>query len=125
MRKKKRPALSEPEQAAAGNGLLDRRLFLAGGAAVMGSAALSDTARTAEAAPAEPLLVEPWMKTPGSPFTPYGQPSRYTNKVARVFAGAPGTTGTGASRTPLHRTDFISSATTTAFPTSILMHTGC
>jgi sulfane dehydrogenase subunit SoxC len=42
------------------------------------------------------LPVEPWMKTPGSPFAPYGQPSRYASKVARVFASAPGTTGTGA-----------------------------
>ena len=42
MRKNKRPMPSEPEQAA-GNGVLDRRLFLAGGAAAaIGSAALPD-----------------------------------------------------------------------------------
>jgi hypothetical protein len=35
MRKNKRPVPSEPEQAA-GNGLLDRRLFLTGGAAAIG-----------------------------------------------------------------------------------------
>jgi hypothetical protein len=39
MRKNRRPVPSEPEQAA-GNGLLDRRLFLTGGAAAIGSAAL-------------------------------------------------------------------------------------
>jgi sulfane dehydrogenase subunit SoxC len=40
MRKIRRPVPSEPEQAA-GNGLLDRRLFLTGGvAAAIGSAAL-------------------------------------------------------------------------------------
>ena len=57
------------------------------------------------ASAAEALPVEPWMKTPGSPFVPYGQPSKYTSKVARVFASAPGTTGTGASRTPHHLLD--------------------
>src|SRR3954470_24833105 len=99
MRKNKRPAPGEPEQAA-GNGLLDRRLFLTGTAAAIGSAAMADHARAAEALP-----VEPWMKTPGSPFVPYGQPSKYASKVARVFASAPGTTGTGASRTPHHLLD--------------------
>ncbi len=54
---------------------------------------------------AEALAVEPWMKTPGSPFVAYGQPSRYANKVARIFASAPGTTGTGTSRTPHHLLD--------------------
>jgi sulfane dehydrogenase subunit SoxC len=89
----------EPEQAA-GNGLLDRRLFLTGGAAAIGRASLPDQAVAAEALP-----IEPWMKTPGSYFVPYGQPSRFASKVARVFASAPGTTGTGASRTPLHLLD--------------------
>jgi len=99
MRKNKRPVPSEPEQAA-GNGLLDRRLFLAGGAATIGNAAVPNTARATEALP-----VEQWMKMPGSPFTAYGQPSRYTSKVARIFASAPGTTGTGTSRTPHHMLD--------------------
>src|SRR3954471_23074962 len=96
MRKNKQPLPSEPEQAA-GNGLLDRRLLLTATAAAIGGAAMADHARAAEALP-----VEPWMKTPGSPFVPYGQPSNYTSKVARVFAAAPGTTGTGTSRTPHH-----------------------
>src|SRR6185369_2649655 len=99
MRKNKRPLPSEPVQVA-GNGLLDRRLFLTGTAAAIGSAAMTDHARAVDALP-----VEPWMKTPGSPFAPYGQPSRYTSKVVRVFASAPGTTGTGASRTPHHLLD--------------------
>src|SRR6202035_740588 len=94
----------EPKQAA-GNGVLDRRLFLTAGAAAIGSAALPDKAHAAEALPVEPLPVEPWMKTPGSPFTPYGQPSKYAGKVARAIASAPGTAGTGTSRTPLHLLD--------------------
>jgi sulfane dehydrogenase subunit SoxC len=94
MRERKRP--SEPEQAA-GNGLLDRRLFLTAGAAAIGSPALPEKAGAAEALP-----VEAWMKTSGSPFTPYGQPSKYAGKVVRTFASAPETTGTGTSRTPHH-----------------------
>jgi sulfane dehydrogenase subunit SoxC len=66
MGKKTRPMPSQPEQAA-GNGILDRRLFLTGGAvaAAIGSAMLPDHVRAAEALP-----VEPWMKTPGAPFVP-------------------------------------------------------
>ena len=64
MRKNKRP--NEAEQAA-GNGILDRRLFLTAGAGAIGSAVLSDKTSAAEA-----LAVEPWMKTPGSPFTATG-----------------------------------------------------
>ena len=102
MRKSKRP--DEPEKAA-GNGLLDRRFFLTGSAAVIGSATLADQAVTADALPVETLPIEPWMRTPGSPFTAYGQPSKYASKVARTFASAPGTTGTGTSRTPHHLLD--------------------
>ncbi|MBO0752566.1 MAG: sulfite dehydrogenase [Bradyrhizobiaceae bacterium] len=80
----------------AGNGLLHRRLFLTAGAAAIGAAAVAGRAA------AEPLAVEPWMKTPGAPFNGYGQPSRYEEKVARTFASAPGTGGTGSSRTPHH-----------------------
>jgi sulfane dehydrogenase subunit SoxC len=100
MRKKR---LSTPSglEGAAGNGLLDRRIFLAGGAtAAIGSAARPGTVLGADALP-----VEPWMKVPGSPFVAYGQPSKYADKVARIFASAPGTTGTGSSRTPHHLLD--------------------
>ena len=86
--------------AAAGNGLLDRRVFLA--AASLGSvAALAPV----PAAAAGELSVEPWMTEPGAPFVGYGQPSKFEAKVIRTFATAPGTTGTGSSRTPLHLLD--------------------
>jgi sulfane dehydrogenase subunit SoxC len=87
---------SAPEQAA-GNGLIDRRIFLSAGAA----AAASGLAPAA----ADPLPVEPYMRTPGAGFAAYGQPSKHESKVGRIFASAPGTTGTGASRTPLHLLD--------------------
>ena len=93
MHTKRKP---EPGEAAAGNGLIDRRLLM-GGAAALGSAAL-----TKSACAAETLQVEPWMKLPGTPFVAYGQPSKYETKAVRTFASAPGTTGTGTSRTPHH-----------------------
>src|SRR3979490_1743506 len=84
---------STPEQVA-GNGLIDRRLFLTGGVALASGAARAD-----------PLPIEPYMRTPGAGFAAYGQPSTHESKVARIFASAPGTTGTGASRTPHHLLD--------------------
>jgi len=93
---KKRLATGLPEPAA-GNGLLDRRgLF---GAAATGSLA---ALISRPGAAAGELAVEPWMQEPGSPFVGYGQPSRFEAKVVRVATTAPGTTGTGASRTPHH-----------------------
>jgi sulfane dehydrogenase subunit SoxC len=89
------PPIDTEDRRAAG-GLLDRRIFLAGGLA---AGALSSSAR------AQPLAVSPWMKTPGAPFTPYGQPSRFEDKVVRVWANPPNAPGTGAARTPLHRLD--------------------
>ena len=90
----KKSSRTETEHVA-GNGLLHRRMFLAAGAA-MGAGALADPAGAA------PLPVEPWMQIPGAPFNGYGQPSKYEAKVARTFASAPGTGGTGSARTPHH-----------------------
>ncbi len=92
------PSRMETERVA-GNGLLHRRLFLAAGAAAMGAGVVADQAV------AEPLAVEPWMKTPGAPFDRYGQPSKYEDRVARIWTSAPGTGGTGSSRTPHHLLD--------------------
>jgi len=91
---KKRLAPGPPDQAA-GNGLLDRRHLFAA-AATAGTVALLSRPAVA----AGELAVEPWMQEPGSPFVGYGQPSRFEANVERVFTTAPGTTGTGASRTP-------------------------
>jgi sulfane dehydrogenase subunit SoxC len=92
MRESSRP---DTEQVA-GNGLLHRRMFLAAGAAAVGAGVMADKAG------AEPLPVAPWSKIPGAPFNGYGQPSKYEEKVARTWASAPGTGGTGSSRTPHH-----------------------
>ena len=86
--------------AVAGNGLLDRRtllrsaLFSAGVAAASVGAAQADDGVGADA--------PDWMKTPGRPFSAYGTPSKWQEKVQRIFTLAPGRAGTGVSRTPLH-----------------------
>ena len=86
----------------AGNGLLHRRMFLTVGTAA--AAAVAGAALPNPAA-AEGLPVETWMKLPGSGFVGYGQPSKYEEKVVRTWNTAPGTTGTGAARTPHHLLD--------------------
>src|SRR5260221_11323659 len=93
-----RSSVPSERYAVAGNALLDRRLFPSAGAAAaaIGGALPSKAGK---------LPIEPWMKLPGSPFVGYGQPSKFESKVARTFASLPGTTGTGASRTPHHLLD--------------------
>ena len=83
------------------NGLLDRRLFLRGGAGA--AIAIGGIATSNVAASYEPLRIEPWMKVPGSPFVGYGRPSRFEDKVVRVAANPANAPGTGVARTPLHR----------------------
>ena len=80
---------------AAGAGLIDRRLFMAG--------SFAGASSVASAARAQALAVAPWMTAPGAPFSPYGQPSRFENGVARAYANPPNAPGAGAARTPLHR----------------------
>src|SRR5262245_4745679 len=86
---------------AAGNGILSRRIFLAG-ALVTGAASAG-----APGALAEPLAVQSWMKEPGAGFAPYGEPSRFEDKVVRAALSPPNPPlpGVGTARTPLHRLD--------------------
>src|SRR5579864_9620038 len=96
----KKEAITLREETAAGNGLMNRRallrsaLFTAGIAAAGVSAAQADDGVGANA--------PEWMKTPGRPFSAYGTPSTWQEKVQRIFTIAPGRAGTGVSRTPLH-----------------------
>ncbi len=83
----------------AGNGLLDRRIFLKAGAAG-GATLLTATAAGLER--------EAWMKMPGGPMSENGAPSAHEAHVKRIaIASQPGTTGTGVSRTPLEYLDGI------------------
>jgi len=81
----------------AGNGLLDRRLFLA--------RALAFNAIAPIAAAAVPD--EPWMKTPGAGFTNYGAPSPQEREVVRWIAATDGAPGNGVAWSPLHELDGI------------------
>lgn len=102
---------SSPERAdlerMAGNGLLDRRLFLRRGGILGAAGAISGLVGTANASQAETLAVPPWMKTPGAWFTPYTMPSRYEDKVVRGPIGESlyGGSGPGSVRSPLQHLD--------------------
>jgi len=87
---------SELEQVA-GNGLLHRRLFLTQGAALLGAGGLS--LLTAQPTRAQELPA--WMRAPGLGMSEYGQRSPFEAGVTRHIAPVAGTTGSGASRTPL------------------------
>ena len=90
----------------AGNGLLDRRLFLLRSSGLV-SAVGAATGLAATSARAEPLTVAEWTKTPGSWFTPYGMPSHFEAKVARgaIPASPYGGFGPGSVRAPLQFLD--------------------
>jgi sulfane dehydrogenase subunit SoxC len=92
-------SLVEALEPVAGNGLLHRRLFLTGGAAVAGLSFM-----TARAAPPE---VPQSMKAPGTPMRAYGERSPREAKVQRTVGATPGAAGTGSSRTPLESLEGI------------------
>ena len=84
---------------AAGNGLIDRRAFLRGGAAL---AAAMTGYSIAKPAAAEPLADDPWSKVPGAISPPYEKRSRYEEKVARTLSNPNGEPRTQHARTPHH-----------------------
>ena len=91
------------EETVAGNGLMNRRMLLRGALFSAGMAAASvGVARADDSVGAD---APEWMKTPGRPFSAYGTPSKWQEKVQRIFTIAPGRAGTGVSRTPLHLLD--------------------
>jgi sulfane dehydrogenase subunit SoxC len=92
------------EMAVAGNGLLHRRVFLrstlAGGVALM-TAGIAQSGKAATER-------EPWMKAPGAGMSEAGMPASHESHVVRAPIGSqPGTTGSGASRTPLQHLEGI------------------
>jgi len=98
------PAKSSKQQlenlkVVAGNGLLDRRAFLRGGAALAAAITGYSTARTAFA---EPLADDPWSKAPGSLVPAYGVPSQFEKKVVRTLSNPNGEPRTQHARTPHH-----------------------
>jgi sulfane dehydrogenase subunit SoxC len=87
----------------AGNGLLNRRVFLEG-ALIVGAAAGAPSPGNAD-----PLSVPAWSTQPGSPFAPYGQPSHFEKDVVRALPPPvnPTTPGIGVARTPIAALDGI------------------
>jgi sulfane dehydrogenase subunit SoxC len=83
----------------AGNGLLDRRLFL-GTAFLAGAASI---ARPAGAA----AETEPWRHVPGAEFSNYGQPSGHERDVIRWVSATSGAPTNGISWCPLQDLDGI------------------
>jgi sulfane dehydrogenase subunit SoxC len=79
----------------AGNGLLDRRAFLRGGAALA-------AAMTGYSVKAEPLADAPWSKEPGSLVEPYGTPSKFEKAAVRTLSNPKGDPRTQHGRTPHH-----------------------
>src|SRR5260221_500625 len=83
---------------AAGNGLLDRRAFLRGGAAL----AAAMTGYSAQPAAAAPLAEDPWSQAPGGNVPAYGVPSRFEKGVARTLSNPNAEPRTQHARTPHH-----------------------
>src|SRR5499425_218004 len=78
-----------------------RRGFLKRSIALLAASGLISR-RPPAADAAEGLEIPPWMKSPGFGFNEYGVPSKYEKLVTRTLARSqPGTTGSGAARTPL------------------------
>jgi sulfane dehydrogenase subunit SoxC len=83
----------------AGNGLLNRRIFLQAGAA--GTAALLTAQAPAQDQPQ-------WLRVPGTAMSESGAVSKYeTELYRRAIASQTGTTGAGVSRTPLEHLDGV------------------
>jgi sulfane dehydrogenase subunit SoxC len=85
--------------AVAGNGLLDRRAFLRGGAALAAAMTGYTLARSAAAAP---LADDPWSRAPGTNVPAYGVPSRFEKSVVRTLSNPNGEPRTQHGRTPHH-----------------------
>src|SRR5262245_46159136 len=80
---------------------LSKRSVLKHSAALVAAVSLLGR-RIATAAAEEPPDIPPWMKSPGAGFNEYGVPSKYEKPVTRtLIRSQPGTTGSGAARTPL------------------------
>jgi sulfane dehydrogenase subunit SoxC len=87
-------------------GTIDRRTFLARGAAVAGVAA---SAGLAPGANAQGLAGQPWERVYGAPLNGYGQPSRFEQPVVRHFLRPYGdlAPGSGAALVPIEKLEGI------------------
>jgi sulfane dehydrogenase subunit SoxC len=90
----------------AGNGLLDRRLFLKKGLQFGAITTLASTTTLATAKSEIQKNIDPanlpWMHEPGQPFSIYGTPSSFEDNVVRYPSPNELVSGNGVSWTPLH-----------------------
>ena len=102
---KRRDMRGDALEAAAGNGLIDRRALLGRGAMIAGAMGVglgSSTAAGAEPLTEEPLTEEPWSLEFGDRTTPYQVPSKFEAKVVRTLSNPKHEMRNSHSRTPHH-----------------------
>src|SRR5262245_63312027 len=100
IRKRLKDGSASPLEPVAGNGLLDRRALL--GRGIVFAGAISTCGATLTSAAAEPLTNGPWSLAPGVPIPPYGQPSKFEQKVVRTLSNPKLEPRGSAARTPHH-----------------------
>lgn len=100
MKSKTEKTTQDPSNNSSRPSLLNRRAVLRGALFSAGAAAAGvEIARAEDSIGAN---APEWMKTSGRPLSPYGTPSKWQEKVQRIYTIAPGRAGTGSSRTPWH-----------------------
>jgi sulfane dehydrogenase subunit SoxC len=101
-----RPLPEKSDRVKTTDGRMDRRTFLARGAAAAGVAA---SAGLATGADAQDLAGQPWERVYGAGFRGYGQPSRFEQPVQRHIGRPYGdlAPGSGAALAPIERLEGI------------------
>ena len=97
--RKRRIGATPPIEHVAGNGLLDRRALLRGGAMVAGA---MTTGASLTSAAAEPLQNDPWSLEMGTPVPPYQVASRFEKNVVRTLSNPKHDFRNSHARTPHH-----------------------
>jgi len=99
-----RKARGEASDAAAGNGLLDRRALLGRGMALAGAigAGIGPSAAAGAEPPAQPLTDDPWSLEFGDRTLPYQVRSKFEAKVVRTLSNPKNELRNSHARTPHH-----------------------
>ncbi len=97
--RKRRFGAPPPIEQVAGNGLLDRRALLRGGAMVAGA---MTTGVAVNSAAAEPLQNDPWSLEMGEAVPPYQVASRFEKGVVRTLSNPKNELRNSHARTPHH-----------------------
>ena len=92
---------SSSGEAAAGNGLLDRRALLRSGLAIAGATGMG-LGSGATSAAAEPLKDDPWSLEPGSSVKSYSTPSQFEKNAVLTLTNPAVRPGVQNGRTPHH-----------------------